>query len=372
MTVWQEEVRYLTTLDQVDRLSPSERQETTGVTECFPFRANSYYLGLINWRDPRDPIRRIVVPSPEELEEWGDLDPSDEQSYRRAPGLEHKYETSAVLLVSDVCGGFCRFCFRKRLFINSQEEVARDVEAGLDYIRAHPEIDNVLLSGGDPLQLSSQRLDEILTKLRSIDHVRIIRLGSKIPAFNPHRILNDPDLLAVLAQHSLEDRKIYLVAHFDHPRELTPEALQALNLIRLSGVIAANQTPLLRGVNDSPRVLAELFNRLAYAGIPPYYLFICRPTQGNRHFTVPVEEALGIFERARKRCSGLGKRARLVMSHASGKIEVVGQDEEKTFFRYHSRAAGVGQEGLFGFARNPEALWFDDYEEARQVSHSQC
>jgi KamA family protein len=356
------EVSYLNALEGIKGLTTMEKGALATVAQRYRFRANSYYLGLIDWRDPHDPIRRIVLPSLEELTGWAGPDPCQEHAYTRVPGLEHKYETSAVLLVSDTCGGVCRFCFRKRLFGDGEPEVVRDIEGPLAYIRMHPEIDNVLLSGGDPLFLSSRRLDRMLTELRAIDHVKVIRIGSKMPAFNPHRILDDPDLLAVLAKHSLEERKIYLITHFDHPRELTQEALQALNLLRLSGVITANQTPILRGVNDDPNVLAELLNRLAQAGVPPYYLFVCRPTEGNRHFAVPVETALDIVEEARTLSSGLGKRARLIMSHASGKIEVLGKTEEQIFFRYHSSPAGSHPNRLLVLKRKPEALWLDDYD----------
>ena len=153
------------------------------------------------------------------------------------------------------------------------------------------------------------------------------------------------------------------MAHFNHPRELTPQAIEAMNILRQAGAVTVNQTPLIRGVNDDPDVLADLFNRLSYAGIPPYYVFICRPTLGNRMFSVPIEEAFEIFEQARMRCSGLAKRARLVMSHSTGKIEVVGQTETSIYFRYH-RAANPQEKARFmNFSRNPEAYWFDDYQE---------
>ncbi|HZJ02755.1 MAG TPA: hypothetical protein VFE20_03585, partial [Thermoleophilia bacterium] len=140
-----------------------------------------------------------------------------------------------------------------------------------------------------------------------------------------------------------------------------PPAVEALNRLMGAGVIVANQTPLLRGVNDDPKVLGELFNRLSYIGATPYYVFQVRPTKGNKHLVVPIEEALSVFEEARSHCSGLAKRARLVMSHASGKIEIVGATEELTFFRYH-RAADPHRKGRFMvFARNPEATWFDEY-----------
>lgn len=358
-----EKVRYFTRLDQIPQLSPAELERLSAVAERYAFRANSYYLGLIDWDDPDDPIRKIAIPAEAELNEWGKLDASDEHLFALATGLEHKYEFTALLLVNDVCGGFCRFCFRKRLFMNDSSEASRDVTEGLEYIRAHPQINNVLLTGGDPLMLSATRLDQILTDLRAIDHVKIIRIGSKMPVFNPFRVLNDSALLETLKRHSLEDRRIYLMVHFNHPRELTPDAIHGIAKIHEAGVITANQTPLLRGVNDDPTVLSELFNKLSYIGVAPYYVFIGRPTQGNRHFLIPVEEALKIFEQSRMNCSGLAKRARLVMSHSTGKIHILGRTEGNIYMRYH-RAADPDMKGRFLVLRsNPEALWFDDYAE---------
>jgi lysine 2,3-aminomutase len=358
-----EKVRYISSLDQVPQLSSSERARLAPVAAKYAFRANNCYLGLIDWDDPTDPIRRIAIPSEDELVDWGRLDASEEHLYAKAPGLEHKYEFTALLLVNDVCGGFCRFCFRKRLFMNGSAETSRDVTEGLKYIRANPQINNVLLTGGDPLLLSTKRLEQILTDLRAIEHVKVIRIGTKMPVFNPYRLLNDPELLEVLKRHSHEDRRIYMMVHFNHPREMSEQAIRGIALLHEAGTITANQTPLLRGVNDDPAVLSELFNRLSYIGVAPYYVFIGRPTQGNRHFLVPIEEALEIFEQSRMNCSGLAKRARLVMSHSTGKVHVLGCTEDHIYMRYH-RAADPDKKGRFLVLRkNPEALWLDDYEE---------
>ena len=354
---------YITKIEKIEQLSPEEREELKQVTEKFMFRTNTYYQKLINWDDPNDPIRRIVIPSMEELTAWGKLDASNEHLYTKAPGLEHKYEYTALLLVNDVCGAYCRFCFRKRLFMEGNDEVVRDVSAGLEYIRNHPEINNVLLTGGDPLLMSTRKLENIISELRKIEHVRIIRIGSKMPAFNPYRILNDLDLLEMFEKYSLDDRKIYLIAHFNHPRELTPEAIRAMNLVQKAGVITVNQTPLLRGINDDPEVLAKLFNELSFIGVPPYYVFQNRPVAGNKMFAVPIEEGLEIFEQARMKCSGLAKRARYVMSHTTGKIEILGMTDEHIFFRYHRSADPEMKARIMVFRRNPEAYWFDDYQE---------
>jgi lysine 2,3-aminomutase len=360
-------VRYLSKLDQVSGLTGEERARLQPVTQEYAFRANDYYTSLIDWNDPDDPIRRIIIPEVSELIEGGQLDPSHEEKYMAVPGLEHKYEFTALLLVSNVCGGYCRFCFRKRLFMDGNAEVNPDVRQGIEYIRAHPEINNVLLTGGDPLMLSTEKLGRIIRALREIDHVQIIRIGSKMPAFNPYRILQDSSLEEMLREYSRDEKKIYLMAQFNHPRELTDEAVIALNLLQEAGVITVSQTPLLKGVNSDPVVLGDLFNRLSYIGVPPYYVFQCRPTAGNRHFAIPIEQGYEIFEQARMKCSGLAKRARFVMSHSSGKIEIVGKTADQIFMRYH-RAANFSEKGrFFVFASNPQAYWFDDYREMVSV-----
>jgi len=355
--------KYITRIEKIDELELRERRELKKVTDKFAFRTNSYYQRLINWDDPNDPLRRIIIPSMDELKVWGKLDASEEHKYTKAPGLEHKYEFTAVLLLNDVCAGYCRFCFRKRLFMDINDEVARDVSEGLQYIREHTEINNVLLTGGDPLVMSTRKLGNIIRQLRDIDHVQIIRIGSKVPAFNPYRILYDPELLEMLGKYSTDEKKIYLMAHFNHPRELTQEALRAMGLLQKAGVVTVNQTPLLRGINDDAEVLGELFNKLSYAGIPPYYVFQCRPTAGNKMFSVPIEEGWEIFEQARMKGSGLAKRARFVMSHSTGKVEILGRNDEYVYFRYH-RAANPEEKARFLiFRSNPQAHWLDDYDE---------
>jgi len=355
--------RYITRLHDIPQISEEEQKQLYPVLERFAFRSNEYYQSLINWDDPNDPIRRIIIPSTEELNLWGSLDASRESTYTKVPGLQHKYQYTALLLVNDVCGAYCRFCFRKRLFMNDNDEVTRDVRPGIEYIRTHHEINNVLLTGGDPLILSTRKLESIIRQLREIDHVQIIRIGSKIPAFNPFRILDDPSLLEMFRRYSSHEKKIYVIAHFNHPREITPQAVRAMNLLQAAGVVTVNQTPMLRGINDDAEVMGELFNKLSYIGVPPYYVFQCRPTLGNKMFSVPVEEGFEIFEQARMKGSGLAKRARFVMSHATGKIEVVGLTEDLIFMRYH-RAANPEEKARFlVLRRNPEAHWFDDYEE---------
>jgi len=356
-------IRYLTRLEQIEQLSEQERAELKKVTDRFPFRSNDYYLSLINWDDPDDPIRTIIIPHLSELEEWGRLDPSDEESYTIMPGLEHKYNSTALLLVSNVCEGICRYCFRKRVFINTQREYLGDPAAAMQYIKEHKEITNVLLTGGDPFVLTTSKLENIIRQLRQIGHVEIIRIGTKIPAFNPYRIIEDPALLEMIKKYSTKQKKIYVMTHFVHPRELTEVAVKSVNLLQKAGALLANQTPLIRGLNDDPRVMAELLAQLSFIGSVPYYIFQCRPATGNKAYTVPIEEGYEILEQSKSLVSGLAKRARYVMSHATGKIEILGKTKEFVYLKYH-RAADDKDSGRFLiFRSNPNAYWFDDYDE---------
>lgn len=357
-------MRHRTRIQQIEQLPPEERKTLTAVTDEYVFRVSEYYLSLIDWNDPDDPIRRIVVPDLTELEEYGEWDPSDEASNYVAKGCQHKYPTTVLLLVSDVCGAYCRFCFRKRLFRDDLEsEVSLDISEGLAYIAAHPEVNNVLLTGGDPLILATRRLEQILSALRAIPHVRIIRLGSKMPAFEPMRIYEDEKLLDVLARYSRPDARIHVMAHFNHPRELTPEALRCLAALQGAGTAVVNQSPLLRGVNDNPTVLGELLDRLSWAGVTPYYLFQNRPVAGNASFVVPLAEAYQTVEAAKGRTSGLGKRVKFVMSHATGKIEVLAVDGDRIYLKYH-QAKDPADQGRFMIRRLTEgAGWFDELQE---------
>jgi len=357
--------KYVTRLEAVTGLSDREVEELKPVADKFVFRSNDYYNGLIDWDDPEDPLRRLVIPDKSELSEWGELDASHEDLYSRVPGLQHKYSDTALLLVNDVCGAYCRYCFRKRLFMNDNDETVRDVSAGLEYIRNHPEIDNVLLTGGDPLIMSTSKLEPIIAQLREIPHVRIIRIGSKMPAFNPFRITQDESLHAMLRRYSTSEAgRIYVMAHFNHPKELTDEACLALDILNRNGARTINQTPLIRGINDDPKVMSELFRKLSFIGTPPYYVFHCRPTEGNESFSMPVERGYEIFLEAQRETSGLASRARYSMSHVTGKLEVAAMTDDHIVFRYHRSANPELRGRSILCRRNPEAQWFDDYPES--------
>ncbi|MHC4152923.1 MAG: KamA family radical SAM protein [Planctomycetota bacterium] len=357
----------LVRLEDVEQLTSQEKVALEQVTNRYSFRCNDYYLSLINWDDPDDPLRHAVIPSATELQDWGRLDPSDEKQYTIIPGLEHKYNSTVLMLVSNVCDSICRYCFRKRIFIHPMQECLSDIDSAVHYIREHDEVTNVLLTGGDPLALSTSRLRPIIEALSQIEHVKVIRIGSRVPAFNPYRITDDRELVEMIENFNGDSQKrLYIVTHFIHPRELTKPAVRAVRLLQRAGAITANQNPLLRKVNDKPEVLAELLAKLSFIGNVPYYVFQCRPAMGNKMFTVPIEQGYEIVEKAKAMVSGLAKRCRFVMSHSTGKIEIVGKTEESVYFKYHRTAVDEDSGRFMVFKSNPEACWFDDYEEAGQ------
>jgi KamA family protein len=354
-----QKVKYITDVGKLSMLSEQEKHVLKPITDKFVFRVNDYYLNLIDWEDPEDPIRKLVIPNEDELLEYGRWDASDEDTNYVVPGCQHKYSTTALLIVSEVCGSYCRYCFRKRLFRNDVKEAMSDVSPGIAYIASHPEINNVLLTGGDSLILATAKLRMIIEQLRQIDHVKIIRLGSKMPVFNPMRIYEDEELLNLIRQYSTEEKRIYVMAHINHPREITAEAKRGFKALHDAGAIVVNQTPVLKGINDDPSVLAELLDRLSWAGVTPYYFFVNRPVAGNRDFVLSLSKVYQIVEEAKSRTSGLGKRVRLSMSHTSGKIEVLAIDSGKAYLKYHQ--SRDNEYGKFMMLDCPDdAEWFDD------------
>ena len=355
-------VRYVRRIDQIPQIPPELAARLNPVAKRYVFRANNYYLGLIDWSDENDPIRQLIIPREEELTDWGRLDASNEAAITPVRGVQHKYTDTVLLLCNEVCGAYCRYCFRKRLFMDENDEVTKDISDGLSYIAEHPEVTNVLLTGGDPLLMSTRRLIEIFEALREFDHVRIIRIGSKIPAFDPWRVQNDQALVAAFRKYSTPGKRIYLMAHFDHPRELTEPAVAGIDACIGSGVVCVNQCPLIKGINDDPATLAELYSRLSYIGCPPYYLFQGRPTAGNDPYEVPIVRGWNIFQEALRRGSGLARRARFCMSHETGKVEILAVDDTFIYLRYHQAkdAADLGR--FFIRRRNDEAYWLDQLE----------
>lgn len=352
-------VRYIRSADKVKGIPADVAATLSEVSKRFVFRANDYYLDLIDWNDPNDPIRQLVIPRKEELADFGQLDASNEAANTVVQGVQHKYRDTALVLVNSVCGAYCRYCFRKRLFMDENNDAIHDLRPAFEYIGRHPEISDVLLTGGDPMIMSTPKLRAIVEKFAAMPHIKTIRIGSKMPAFNPHRLLDDPDLQALFRDFSTDQRSIYLMAHFDHPRELTPQAREGIICARENHARVVNQCPIIRGINDDPDVLAELVTTMTNLGAPQYYLFQCRPTAGNAAYEMPLVRGWRIFSEAMSQVSGLSRRTRYCMSHASGKIEVLGVDDDFIYLRYH-RAKNSADEGrVMVCYRNDDAFWFD-------------
>ena len=346
----------------MDYIRPEEFAALESVENKFPFKSNNYYLSLMNPSDSNDPIRKIILPDPMEINKSCLLDPLDEQSYLVLPGVQHKYPQTVMLLLNNTCGGICRFCFRKELIIKNRLPNICNISRAAEYLSEKPKVTDVLLSGGDPLMSAASELDKVLTKIREISHIPVIRICTKLPAYDPGRIIENPDLTEVIAKHTHPGRQIYVVSHFNHPIEITDPARLAITRIKKTGAEMINQTPLISGVNNDPYTMASLFKHLTFMGVSPYYVFQCRPTSGNRHLTVPIEQGLQVVHEAQSMCSGLAKRARFIMSHKSGEIEIVGKTTKNVFMRYHQAVSFEDKDKMLVYRSDPQARWLEDYK----------
>lgn len=355
-------VRYHRSSAQIPDLPADVAETIDQVAARYAFRVSDYYLGLIDWDDPADPIRRLIIPDAAELDDWGRLDASNEAANTVARGVQHKYADTALVLAADTCASYCRYCFRKRLFMRQNDETVHDMRPAYEYVARHDEITDVLLTGGDPLVLATDRLAPILRRFAAMPHIGTVRIGSKMPAFNPMRISEDDALLEIIDEVVGQGTAVYVMAHFDHPRELTEEAHAAIWALQEAGAHLVNQCPLIRGINDDPDVLTELFETATMLGMPQYYLFQGRPTAGNAPFRVPLVEGWRIFDEARRRCSGLSRRVRMSMSHERGKIEILGVDRQHIYLRYHRAKDPADESRVMVCRRDDQACWFDDLE----------
>ncbi len=269
------------------------------VSRQYPMRINPYYWGLI--RDVDDPLWRQAVPSSQELRDViCEADPLAEEALSPVANLVHKYPDRVLFLISSQCAMYCRFCTRKRK-VGTAGMVIDDatIALGLDYIRRTPAIRDVLISGGDPLLLSDERLEWILAGVRAIPHVEIIRIGTRVPCVLPMRV--SPELCAMLKRY----HPLYINTHFNHPAELTPEAASACGRLADAGIPLGCQTVLLRGVNDNSEVIKELLRGLLRMRVRPYYLFQGDMTRGTDHFRTRIETGLTIMKSLIGHVSGM-------------------------------------------------------------------
>lgn len=274
--------------------------DADAVNDEYRMRIPTYYLGLIEKEG--DPIWLQSVPDGRELDDDNlPEDPLDEDKPENAPvpHLTHRYPDRALLLVTDRCPMYCRYCTRKRKTLKGSGVGNETIRKGINYIAAHPEVRDVIISGGDPLMLSDAKLRSILQRLRSIPHVQILRVHTRMPCVQPHRITKE------LADMIGSFKPVYVNVHFNHPREVTREAERALDLLADAGIPLGNQTVLLRGVNDDPKVMMELCHKLLMCRVRPYYLYQADMVKGTDHLRTRVEDGIAIIQSLRGWTSGL-------------------------------------------------------------------
>lgn len=275
-------------------LSDETREAFKKTVEKFPMSITPYYLSLIDTDNIEfDPIFRQSFPSPSELiiNKYDMADPLHEDNDSPVPGVTHRYPDRVLLLVSNMCSMYCRHCTRKRRVGDLDSIPDNDViKKGIEYIRNTPQIRDVLLSGGDPFLLSDEKIDWILSELRSIEHIEIIRIGTRTPVVLPYRITDN--LVSILKKY----HPLWVNTHFNHPCELTKSSRSALAKLADAGIPLGNQSVLLAGVNDCPRIMRSLVHKLAYNRVRPYYLYQCDLSEGLSHFRTPVGKGIEILE----------------------------------------------------------------------------
>lgn len=298
----QHRITSLAELEQHLDLTPEEREGCAFANRKLALAITPYFFNLIDRDDPECPIRKQVIPrsgeiyrAPEEM-----LDPVGEEKTKPVDGLVHRYPDRVLFLVTDQCAAYCRYCTRSRLVSNAQNyNFHPEFESGLKYIEEHPEIRDVLLSGGDPLLLNDRKIDYLLSRLRAIPHLEFIRFGSRIPIFMPQRIT--PELCAIFRKHG----PVWMSIHANHPRECTLELKEACERLSCDGgVVLGNQSVLLKGINDSVDVMKSLIHRLLMMRVRPYYLYQCDLITGSQHFRTDVKTGVEIVRALRGHTTG--------------------------------------------------------------------
>lgn len=281
-------------------LTEDEQEAFHGGKELFNIRTTPYYASLAE--EPGDSLRQILMPHRLEVQAGVQqmIDPLGEKKNNPAPRVIHRYSDRVLFLITDICSVYCRFCTRKHFTGQEQAFIkTEEYEKALSYIREHTGIREVILSGGDPLTVSDAQLDRVLSDLRSIDHIEIIRIGSRMPVVCPMRVTDD--LVKILKKH----KPVFLMSHFNHPRELTAEAAEALERFVDNGIPVMNQMVLLNGINNHPAIVQALNRRLLYLRVKPYYMFQCDPSVGTDHLRTSVEDSLEIQKELWGHLSGL-------------------------------------------------------------------
>lgn len=299
MELWQQLIKQsINSIDQLIEKFGLERKTAEKLDNFFHARINPYYLSLIKY--PGDPIWRQCVPDAAELDDYSaESDPLHEDDMSPVPNIIHRYPDRVLFLTTSQCGLYCRFCTRKRKVGDSSKINLRELESAFEYISARPQINDVILSGGDPLMLADAMLEKILKRLREIPHIQVIRLGTKMPVVLPQRIT--PQVCKIIKKY----HPIFINTHFNHPWEITQESRKACEMLVDSGCPMGNQTVLLKGVNDNPEVMRELMKKLISMRVKPYYLYQADITRGANHFRTPIEVGIEIMDKLRGHISGI-------------------------------------------------------------------
>ena len=304
------------------------------------------------------------------MDRIGFHDVSGEAENTKETGIQSKYPSTALILPISACFSYCRYCFRKRLFDPEidNKEVVQNFDKAFEYIKSHTDLDNILITGGDPLILKTNQLKKFVLAICELDHIKIIRFGTRVLSYLPSRITSDESLLDLFKYVNNKNKGLYIVNHFNHPNELSEKSLLAAKSLKESGVILTNQSVMLKNINDNPKTLKQLFNLLAKTGITPYYHFQCKFIRSANHFRTSLIHTTNTFEKATNGLSGLAKRVKLIMTHFSGKIEILGIEkqngEQNIFFKYHQARDPKLINRIFKFPIKEGQYWLDDIPEA--------
>lgn len=340
-------IRDIPTLEKVVKLTDLKKENLSKTLAKFKMAITPYYAALMDKKDKNCPVRMLAVPALNELfVDPSDLDdPLHEDVDSPVPGLTHRYPDRALLLVTHECSMYCRHCTRRRIVGDVDENMAKGhLEKAFEYIRNTPEIRDVIISGGDPLILSDQKIDYILSELRKIDHIEIIRIGSRMPVVLPQRITEE--FCEIIKKH----HPVYINTHFNHPKEITEDAKIACEKLANAGVNLGNQSVLLKGVNDCPNIMKKLSHELLKIRVRPYYIYQCDLSEGISHFRTKVSKGIEIIENLRGHTSGLAVPTFVVDAPGGGgKIPVmpnylISQNKKKVVLRnYESVVATYSQ-----------------------------
>ncbi|UCH65298.1 MAG: KamA family radical SAM protein [Ignavibacterium sp.] len=333
MELWQKLIREsVHTVDELVEKFNIDRKDAEALDEFFQARVNPYYLSLIRY--PGDPIWLQVVPNKAELDDFDALDdPLMEEAMSPVPNITHRYPDRALFLVTSQCGIYCRFCTRKRKVGDYEKISMKGLESAFKYLEEHTEIRDIILSGGDPLMLTDAMLEKILQRLRSMKHIEIIRLGTRMPVVLPQRITQK------LCNMIKKYHPVYVNTHFNHPWEITSESSKACEMLSDAGVPVGNQMVIMKDINDDPAVVKELMQMLLKIRVRPYYMYMTDETKGANHFRTSIETGQKIAESLRGHTSGLAVPHFVIDAPGGGgKIPlhpnyVLHMDEEKIILR---------------------------------------